>query len=299
MSIASSTASLARAPAEPPSGGAIQPLGFVAVVSREWLVDSISANIGDYCGAEAKSIVGRPLIDMLGADAVHALRNQVALLRAPDAVARLFACPIGETGNRFDFTLRIDRTRTVIEGQTAGAIQHGDTIATVRALIGRLDEQEALTPMLDVAVRQIRALTGFDRVAIYRGRDDGPAALLAQTARSLAAVVSTLDEQAYASLRTAPAMVADCDADAVPMTPAWRLNGALLRAPSVADRNRMRDAGAKARLQLPLSLAGEPWGLAVCDHTQPRAPSAELHSAIGLFTQMLGLLIEIRLLKQV
>ncbi len=291
MSTVSSTASLKRP--EPVAADSIQPLGWLAVVSPEWLVERVSANIADFFGQPAEAVIGRPLADLLGGDAVHGLRNQLALLRDPDSIARLFGCPAGTVGERFDFSLQLDGQRVVIEAGRASGIEHGDTIATIRALIGRLEGLPALPAMLDQAARQLRALTGFDRVALYRTGQEGGAAIAAQTARGLGALPLALSAADFAVLRGGPAAIADCNAECIALVPPGSLAAALTRAPDQATRQRMRADGFVASLHFPLTVAGVDWGLIACHNPRPRVPTAERLSALGLYAQMLGLLIEI------
>lgn len=295
MSTASSTASLERP--ESAIADSIQPLGWLAMVSPEWLVERVSANIANYFDCSAEAVIGHPLADLLGGDAVHGLRNQLALLRAPDSIARLFGCSAGTTGERFDFSIQIDGQRTLIEAQRAEGIEHGDTIATIRALIGRLEALPALAAMLEQAARQLRALTGFDRVAIYRAGDDGAATLFVSTARSLGPLAGSLNAAEFDALRKAAAVIADCEAEPVAVVPPGPLANALIRAPDEATRERMRAAACVASLHFPLRVAGIDWGLIVCHSPLPRIPTAERLSALGLYAQMLGLLIEIRELR--
>ncbi|MEO7504982.1 MAG: GAF domain-containing protein [Sphingomicrobium sp.] len=295
MSSTSSTASLERP--EPATTGSIQPLGWLALVSSEWLVERISANIGDYFGQSAEAVIGRPLADLLGGDAVHGLRNQLALLRAPDSIARLFGCAAGPEGERFDVSIHLDGQHILIEAQRASGIEHGDTIATIRALVGRLDESPGLAPMLDQAARHLRALTGFDRVAIYCGAGGAPASLAAHASRTQGAIPDTLTAADYDAVRAAPAVIADRDAEPVAMVPPGPLAGSLIRAPDGATRERLRAAGAAASLHFPLKVAGADWGLIVCHSPRARVPTAERLSALGLYAQMLGLLIDIRELR--
>ena len=272
---------------------AIQPLGFLLVVTREWLVERASANIGDYLGATPQSAIGRPLLDLLGPDTVHSLRNQLALLRSPLGIARLFGCSVRE--QRFDFAVQPHGQGALIEGLRAGPVEHGDTIATVRALADRLERLPDRDQLLEQAARQLRALTGFDRVAIYRRASDGSFKLTAETARTLGTADATLHPDEQTAPAAGLAVVGDRSAEAVAIHPAGELRAEpLLRAPDAGHCQRLSDCGAAASLTVPLSVRGEPWGMVVCHHPSPRFPAFERQSALGLFAQMLGLLIALR-----
>jgi light-regulated signal transduction histidine kinase (bacteriophytochrome) len=284
---------LARAP-EP---AAIQPGGFLLATSPEWLVEQVSANIGDFFAVPPDRVVGRPLTLLLGGDACHSLRNQLALLREPDSIARLFGCEAGEARTRFDFTLQLVGRRALIEGQPSGPPEHGDAVATIRALIGRLEAVADEAALFDQAARQLRALTGFDRVGVYRLDDDG-ARLAASTARSLGGLPASIGPAECDQLAEAPLVVADRDAAPVTLIPPNRAKQALNQAPSESLRAALRKAGATAALTIPVRAGGQRWGTIVCHHPSARAPDTERQSALGLYAHMLGLLLEIRALER-
>jgi len=66
--------------------GAIQPIGFMLVLSSDWMISRVSQNIGDFFDAVAADLIGSPIVDLFAVEAVHSLRNRLALLRGPDAL---------------------------------------------------------------------------------------------------------------------------------------------------------------------------------------------------------------------
>lgn len=295
MSTLSSTASLAAT--EPTSGDLIQPLGWLAIVSPEWLVEHVSANIEQHFNRAPQSLIGRSLAELIGGEAIHGLRNQVALLRSPEAIARLFGCRAGPGGERFDFSLHLDGQRVVIEGVPSGAVEHGDIITTVRTLVDRLESVFEMTRLLEQAARQLRALTGFDRVAIYRINPGAGGDLIACTARSLGRIADQISAADIARLRQGPAIIADSQADRIALVPPAKLPRATLRAARDIDREALTAEGCRAGVMLPLLVDGGEWGLILCHNPIPRALSAESQTALGLYAQMLGMQVLIRDLR--
>jgi light-regulated signal transduction histidine kinase (bacteriophytochrome) len=47
--------------------GAIQPFGFLLVVSSDWLVARASANLEQFVGVSHSEIIGRPVSQIIGA----------------------------------------------------------------------------------------------------------------------------------------------------------------------------------------------------------------------------------------
>ena len=66
--------------------GNIQAFGFLIAVTSDWLICRVSTNSREFIGRTPEEILGKPLVDIFCEDAVHAIRNRVALLRGMDAV---------------------------------------------------------------------------------------------------------------------------------------------------------------------------------------------------------------------
>ena len=120
--------------------GAIQPIGFLIALSSDWMIARVSNNAGAFIGAgDSEALLGRPLAGLLPAGTIHALRNRVAMLRGPDAVERLFGCPIRQDGDPFDIAVHVSGGQIVIEAEP-GSGDTGDATGTVRSMIARLDQ---------------------------------------------------------------------------------------------------------------------------------------------------------------
>ena len=264
------------------------------VASPEWLVERVSANISDYLDCTPEAAIGRPLVDLLGGDAVHGLRNQLALISSPDAIARLFGCVV--EGRVFDFSIQLDRRRALVCGEPAADGERGDLIATVRGLIDRLAPFKHVDELLSDAVRQVRALTGFDRVGVYR-LDGHTAHLIAATSRSGQSMPGELGEEEAAAIQAAPMLVSDHGGATVAMVPPGPVRGTLAM-PDGALRDLLRSRDAAAALTIPLMIEGKRWGFIACHHSRPRTANAQRRSALRLYAQMLAMRIEIALLRE-
>ena len=66
--------------------GEIQPIGFMVVLTADWLISNGSANIGEFLDIGEHTLIGRPATDLFTKNAIHTLRNRLALLRGKDAL---------------------------------------------------------------------------------------------------------------------------------------------------------------------------------------------------------------------
>src|ERR1700759_4979946 len=99
--------------------GNIQPFGFLVAVAADWIVGRASANAEDFTGVAAGDMLGKPLMTIFEPEAVHAIRNRVAMLRGPDAVERLFGLPLMKGKALFDVAVHFSGHHVVIEAEPA------------------------------------------------------------------------------------------------------------------------------------------------------------------------------------
>jgi light-regulated signal transduction histidine kinase (bacteriophytochrome)/CheY-like chemotaxis protein len=288
--------------------GAVQPFGFLLALSTDWLVKRASANLAEFLGVSADDALGTHAMDHLGDHAVHALRNRLTVLRGPDAVERLFGVPVGE--HCFDFAIHMTGDTIIVEGERSDETLATDAASAIRAMMGRLDETADAATFYREGARQVRALTGFDRVMVYRFDTDGSGIVVAEAARSgigsflgLHYPASDIPQQARKLyLRTPFRIIADCDAVPVPIVPRLDERGqpidlslSILRSVSPIHIEYLKNMGVGASLSISIIVEGKLWGLFACHHhSGARRPGFERRSIAELFGQMFGLKLESR-----
>lgn len=297
------------APTEAPGQDRIQPCGFLLGLSDDWVVLHASANAAEFLGRHAHELLSRQASDHICVEAIHDLRNRLALLRSPDAAERVFRCALLGDERLFDLAIHRSGSTIILEGQPSSGKMYGDVTATVSGMVARLDGARDLAGLLDAGTRQVRALTGFDRVSIIRLPDEGPGSIVAECAR--ATIGSTVGE-AFAADATARRryrrrrlhVIADTAALSVAVLSDHHLADApldlslaMLRVGSVRRVSALRANNVGATMMLSLIVDGKLWGLIDCQHHFARSPGFERRSMADLFTQMFAMRIEIDELK--
>lgn len=287
--------------------GAIQPFGFLVALSADWIVRRATANLSGFLGLSAEAALGLSATDLFGEDAVHLLRNRMTLLRGADAVERVFG--VVTKAGRFDFAMHVSGGDIVIEGEPSDDLGVGDTASTIRAMIGRLDATDTLAAFFREGARQVRALTGFDRVMVYRFDNDGSGTVVAEAVRGgigsfmdLRYPASDIPKQARALyLRTPFRIIADIAAEPSPVLPqldergeALDLSLSVLRSVSPIHVEYLANMGVGASLSISIIVEGKLWGLFACHHYGPRRPGFERRSIAELFGQMFAFKLESR-----
>lgn len=299
-----------RASSEAIGQDRIQPCGFLLGLSDDWVFRHASANAAEFLGRDAHDLLGRQAGDYICVEAIHSLRNRLALLRGPDAVERVFRCALLGDERRFDLAIHRSGSTIILEGQPSSGKSYGDVTGTVSGMVSRLDGAGDLTALLDAGARQVRALTGFDRISIIRLPDSDPGTVVAECAR--AAIGSTVGEAFDADdkarrryRRRRLHVIADTAALPVALLSERRLTDApldlslsMLRFGSARRIAALRSHDAGAAMMLSLIVDGKLWGVIDCQHHFARSPGFERRSMAELFAQMFAMRIEICELRQ-
>jgi light-regulated signal transduction histidine kinase (bacteriophytochrome) len=288
--------------------GTIQPFGFLVAVSSDWLIARVSVNAEQWMGLPADAVLGKPLSDFLLPEAIHHIRNRVAMLRGANAVERLFSIDLLEVQPPFDIAMHFSGSSVVIEAEPASG-DEVEVTSLVRTMIARLDATDSIGAFYREGARQVRALTGFDRVMVYRFDAAGSGEVVAEALRpgvdsflGLNYPASDIPAQARALyLRNIFRIIADVRAEPSPIHPALNPAGealdqslSILRAVSPIHIEYLKNMGVEASLSISIIVGGRLWGLFACHHYASRLPSFAQRSAAELFGQMFSMMLESR-----
>lgn len=277
-------------PAAPVPGDVqTQSAGFVLVLSSDWLILRASENSHEFLGEYHVTLIGEPLASFFRAQPLHDLRNSVSRQSGRSGIARAYRVRLTDDPSCFDIGFQLSGGKILLEGVPSSDENFGSGFGAVGGLIDELVATDRQS-LLDGAARRMRALTGFDRVAVSVGGDR------AESSRGNFAPRGPSGEPL-----DFPPLVGDTRATPVslfPRTPSDRTpERALLRSPSLQQLEDLRAQGVRSILSIPLILDGQPAGRIECEDRNPRDPNLELHAAVELFAQMLALRLEIDRLR--
>ncbi|TAV90802.1 HWE histidine kinase domain-containing protein [Rhizobium leguminosarum] len=289
--------------------GSVQPFGFLLAVSSDWIVMRASANLAEFLGVTEVNAIGRPVLSLITPEALHTIRNKLTTLRGSDVVERIFGIALTSDQNRFDLAVHLNEGQVIIEGERCQEDRHDAASLSMRSMMSRLDHTETLEAFFREGARQARALTGFDRVMVYRFDESGSGEVVAEAARAgigsflgLHYPASDIPVQARALyLRNLFRIIADIDAVPVPILPPLDEHGqpldlsmSVLRSVSPIHIEYLKNMGVGASLSISIVVDGRLWGLFACHHYGPRLPSAQSRSTAELFGQMFASRLESR-----
>lgn len=288
--------------------GAIQPVGFLITLTLDWNVARTSVNVGEFLGMANEDLIGRPLNEIFLPEAVHSLRNRLATLRGPNAIDKIFDVRLTQRPDLFDVAVHSSSGQIVIEAQPAAG-RSADTTSLVRAMVARLDLMKDFASFWKEGARQVRALTGFDRVMVYQFSNDGSGEVVAEACKSgigsfkgLRYPASDIPVQARELYkRNTLRVITDVNATPVAIKPERDENGnlldlsySILRSVSPIHIEYLKNMGVQASMSISIIVDGELWGLFACHNYSPKVPSFETRSVCELFAEIFSLKLESR-----
>ncbi|MEX6507029.1 HWE histidine kinase domain-containing protein [Jiella sp. M17.18] len=293
--------------------GQIQGFGFLIAASMDWLVQHVSANVADYLGRAPDDLLGEPLSGILPRASLHAIRGRLQVLAPNDGSERIFGLDLLGNGRLFDVAIHISGNSIVIEAEPASEDRAVNPGTLVKSMIGRIQRCETLDQIYNESVRQLRAVTGFDRAMLYRFADSGSGNVVAESVGrgfepflGLNYPASDIPRQARTLyIRNQIRIIADVDAETVPVVPAINPEGepldlslSLLRAVSPIHIEYLKNMGVSASFSISIVIDGKLWGLFALHNYSARHVPMEIRSTTELFGQVVSLVIEGRLAKE-
>ena len=289
--------------------GSVQPFGFLLAVNSDWVVAHASTSTLRYLGVSAEDLLGRPLTQVMSGHAIHNIRGRLQIMRGADAVERMFGQPLVDGGEDFDLALHYSGRLLVIEAEPSHPEILIEAASAVRSMTTRISARPTLEEFCHEAARQVRALTEFDRVMVYRFAHDGAGEVIAESVRP--GIGSFLGQRYPASDIPAQAralyernwlrIIVDIDAEVSPILPPVSATGepvdlsmSMLRAVSPIHIEYLRNMGVAASLSISILRDGKLWGLFACHHYAPKHVSYERRTAAELFGQLFSLTLESR-----
>lgn len=282
--------------------GSIQPHG--CLLACDAACRSIlrhSANTTTMLGI-ANDINGRLLEDVIGAEALHAIRN--ALTRSNDAsrAALMFAQPL-KSGRLFDIAVHRFKSTIIIECEPARP-DIAQPLELARTLIGRVSAIDTVERLVRDTARLIRGMLGYDRVMVYQFGHDEAGKVVSESKR--ADLESFLGQYFPASdipqqarelyLRNTIRIISDANFERIPVVPALDASGepldlsfAHLRSVSPIHCEYLRNMGVGASMSISIIVDGALWGLIACHHYGPRTLSMAERVAAEMFGEFFSL----------
>ncbi|WP_426058848.1 ATP-binding protein [Hymenobacter sp. B1770] len=273
--------------------GAIQPYGFVLCLDPATRrIVHASANTETLIGRQAESLLGGGLDQLLGSDR----RAEVdAVLDTLGVEAKLVGARLDPVAGQPFFKIVLHRYDDLLWLEFEPVSETDAAPLDLPFLNAALGQMLAAGSVLDFcqhAVEQVRGITGFDRVAIYRFAPDESGEIIAEARHAdlppwlgMHYPATDIPQQARAMyLKNWLRFIADARYVPVPLVPARHpthprppdMTHAMLRSVSPIHLEYLHNIGSAATMTISLIQDNQLWGMITCHHRTPRLVSYEL-----------------------
>lgn len=287
--------------------GAIQPGGFlIACTPGDWRVRHASANCEALFGLPVARLLDLPLDQLLDETLIAAVEDAAAASRPGQPPMPAGAGNLGPRAQIHELGVHRADDLVHIEIEPQGAqvkLGAGELSQQMIARLVHIDDEDEFHRTV---AEQVRLLTGFDRVMVYRFLHDDSGEVIAEARASdvepylgLRYPASDIPPQARALyLRNRIRVIPDVAYVPVPIEPPVTADGRpldlsqhQLRSVSPVHLAYLRNMGVAASMSVSLIVEGRLWGLIACHHRGARAVTPSARGAADLF----GLFVSMRI----
>jgi diguanylate cyclase (GGDEF)-like protein len=292
--------------------GHIQPHGLLIALSEpDLIVRHVSTNIYSLLGISPDTLLGGSLETILGPPLYETFRSQI--LSDKPLFAKPICVPVGDRGiemhaaaHRHDGVLLVELE--LVHG--AHSLESPELTAHIRTPVTRMQEAGDILELSRLAADEIRRLSGFDRVMVYRFDQDWNGEVIAEAVGSLPVLYlgsrfpeSDIPAQARQLFLVNPSRsIANVGATPVPIVPEiGALTGrpldltlSSLRSVSPIHLTYLRNMHVQSSMTVSIIVNGQLWGMVACHGTMPHRLDHATRSVCELLIQIFASQVALR-----
>ncbi|MEC4984770.1 MAG: ATP-binding protein [Oscillatoria sp. PMC 1068.18] len=294
--------------------GKIQPHGvLLALQIPELIILQVSENIATHLSISLDSLLGKPLTVLLPQEEVDFLTE--CLSQDQLEYFNPLQVTLQVTKTRIFFQAIVHRSETVLilelEPQNKQQPTHlFNFYHLVKAALKKIPQAATFADSAAIVVQEIRQLTDYDRVMLYRFDSDQSGVVIAEDKKAQiepflglhypAADIPQPARNLFA--RNWLRIIVDVNYQPVNIIPEFNplteapldLSDSILRSVSPCHLEYLQNMGVSASLSISLIHENQLWGLIVCHHHQPKYVDYEIRKAC----ELLGQFMSVELYKQ-
>ncbi|MFB2973278.1 ATP-binding protein [Aerosakkonema sp. BLCC-F183] len=289
--------------------GQIQPHGVIFILEApELTILQVSSNTYTALGIAPENLLGKPIEEIIDPFQMEKIRAGVSN-ESLDFInpTRIWMRKQGDDYAVFDASLhRNSDGFLILELEPAISSENIPFLSfyhLARASINQLEKTASLRDFCEIIVQEVRKVTGFDRVMLYKFDEDGHGAVVAE--EKLETMEPYLGLHYPESDIPKPArklfasnsirLIPDTKAEPVKIVPAINpvsehpvnLTLSILRSASPCHIEYLHNMGVGASLTISLVKDRKLWGLIACHHKSPKYVSYELRKACEFLGQVI------------
>lgn len=286
--------------------GCIQPHGVLFVLETEELkILQVSDNTKQFLGIKAKSLLGKSLSSLISPKQIKYLLELVRG-NSPEFVT-LLTFKNKKKKAKFKGIIHRIQDSLVLELEPLKLFKNHDSIELYTLLknaITKISIASSFEKLTDNITQEVRKITGFDRVLLYRFEMDGSGVVIAENKRE--------DLESYLGLHypsfDIPSsvrkfyrnnwlrLIPDVNYESIPIVPRQHplkqedldLSFAVLRSVFPCHIQYLKNMGVQASMSISLMNEGNLWGLVACHHYSPRYVDYETRKVCEFLGQFIS-----------
>ncbi|PSB02752.1 ATP-binding protein [Merismopedia glauca] len=288
--------------------GLIQPHGVLLVLKELKLeIIQVSHNTSELLGHQPQELLGKPLSDLLDAKQIAAIWQCLSV--EFESINPLNISIKGQTKPlRFDGIVYRWDSAIVLELEPKKARQKTDFFdfyQRVRGTITKIQKAPTLLEMCQIVVKEVRRITEFERVMVYRFDTEGAGSIIAEDKPDGATPyldlhypASDIPQQAR-QLYTLNwlRLIPDVNYQPVELIPANNpatdrpldMSLSVLRSASPIHIEYLQNMGVTASMSISLIQDRKLWGLIACHHSSPKYVPYGVRTACEFIGQVMSL----------
>ena len=299
--------------------GQIQSYGYLLAIHPDtYTIVHASENIADLLGLSATQVLGQPLENVVAKTDIPVSRL-MALLKVDDPngsweTQNPYAMTVN--GQSLNLVVHQHKGPIVLEWEPSIDTHDADNIHAllnqrlITESLAEVQTSQTLTELLQNTARRVKAITGFDRVMVYRFGTDWHGQVIAEEKEDylepflgLHYPASDIPKQARELYKVnLVRLIADVGStpSRILSQPNWPddkpldLTQSVLRAVSPIHIEYLKNMGVQASMSISLIYQDELWGLISCHNTTPRFVDYPARRAAKFVSQLLSVALEFR-----
>lgn len=295
--------------------GAIQPHGYlISCRLPDWSIHHVSANVESLTGTAPEGMLRRSLREFMTDDIIDTLAEATSFSEPDAPPQRAATANIGPMATLCDVSVHLadGLLHIEIEPQPMHVSERSPSIVA-QAMIARVASSQDDADFQQRVAEQVRMLTGFDRVMVYRFLHDDAGEVVAESRdsglpaylglRYPASDIPLQARQLY--LRNRIRLIPDARYTPVPIVPdrtrqgdPLNLGQLALRSVSPVHLEYLANMGVRASMSISIVAGGRLWGLIACHHRTVRPLSPGLRASADLFGLFVSMRVAARQLQE-
>ncbi|PSR53554.1 PAS sensor protein [Adhaeribacter arboris] len=288
----------------------VQPHGFIMVVQKEtFLIRQISENVTDFLGVTPADILNRNLTEFILAEQIEVIRRKTQQWNIEDRIPENVSFTINSVEKNFSAVIHSKENYILLELEpiqplAPGQLDFVHIYQEIMFILAAFKKADTIEKLGQIAVTEIKKLSGFDRVMIYRFDKNWNGSVLAEALEpdlqpylNLCFPASDVPRNArdlyfknpyrflpnreYTPARLVPVLnpissnftdLSDCN----------------LRSVANVHLQYLKNMGVQASMSTPIIKDNLLWGLISCHHKTAKNLSFEMRSAFVLLSSIIS-----------